>query len=47
MTAVMVVNGLGSIVLGRIFVKWGIEAAMITHFAADIVVHVAGPSLYA
>ena len=47
MVAVVFVNGVGGIVLGRVYAKWGIEAAMITHFAADLVVHVAGPSLFA
>ncbi len=45
-TAVMIVNGIVAVVLGRLYVKWGIEAAMIGHFAGDLVVHVAGPHLF-
>ena len=46
MTAVMFVNGAIAIVLGLVYVKWGIEAAMIAHFGGDIVVHVIGPPLF-
>ena len=46
-TAVMLVNGLIAIVLGRIYMNWGIEAAILAHFAGDIVVHVAGPHFFA
>lgn len=45
--AVMFVNGVIAIVLGRVYVKWGIEAAMLSHFAGDVAVHVAGPYLFA
>ena len=45
--AVMFVNGIAAIVLGLVYVKWGIEAAMLSHFAADITVHVIGPYLFA
>jgi len=45
-TSVMIVNGLIAIVLGRVFVKWGIEAAIVAHFAGDIVVHVIGPHIF-
>jgi hypothetical protein len=46
-TAVMIVNGLIAIVLGLLYVKWGIEAAMLAHFAGDIVVHIIGPHFFA
>jgi len=46
-TAVMIVNGLIAIVLGRIYVKWGIEAAILGHFAGDVVVHIIGPHFFA
>ena len=45
--AVMVVNGLIAIVLGRLYVLWGIEAAMVAHFAGDVVVHILGPHFFA
>ena len=44
--AVMLVNGAISIVLGLVYVKWGIESAMIAHFAGDVVVHIAGPQFF-
>lgn len=46
LAAVMSINGAIAIVLGLVYVKWGIEAAMITHFAGDITVHVAGPYFF-
>ena len=46
-TASMAVNAFAAIVLGLVYVKWGIEAAMITHFAADIVVHLIGSRIFA
>lgn len=46
-TAVMIVNGLIAIVLGLLYVKWGIEAAMLAHFAGDVVVHIIGPHVFA
>jgi membrane protease YdiL (CAAX protease family) len=47
MTAVMIVNGLIAIVLGLLYVKWGIEAAILGHFAGDVVVHILGPHFFA
>lgn len=46
-TAVMVVNGLIAIVLGVVYEKWGIEAAILTHFAGDVMVHILGPRFFA
>jgi hypothetical protein len=44
---VMIVNAIPAVALGLVYTKWGIEAAMLSHFAADVLVHVAGPYLYA
>lgn len=46
-TASMMVNAFAAIMLGLVYVKWGIEAAMISHFAADLVVHLIGSRLFA
>jgi membrane protease YdiL (CAAX protease family) len=45
-TAVMIVNGAIAIVLGLVYVKWGIEAAMLSHFAGDVVLHIIGPHFF-
>lgn len=47
LAAVIVVNGLISIVLGRVYVAWGVEAAMLSHFAGDVIVHIVGPNFFA
>jgi hypothetical protein len=39
----IVVNGLMGVTFGWLYTKFGIEAAMLAHFCADIVVHVVGP----
>ena len=39
-TRAIVLNGLGGIAFGYLYWKRGLEAAMIAHFAADIVLHV-------
>ena len=44
--AVMAVNGAISVALGLVYVKWGIESAMIAHFAGDVIVHIAGPHFF-
>ena len=41
----VVVNGFASIVFGLLYWRRGLEAAMLAHFTADIVLHVAGPVL--
>ena len=46
MIAVMIVNGAIAIVIGLVYVKWGIESAMTSHFGGDIAVHVAGPYFF-
>lgn len=45
--AVMFVNGAIAVVLGLVYVKWGIKAAMLSHFGGDVAVHVAGPYFFA
>lgn len=44
--AVMLVNGSIAIAFGWIFVRWGIEAAILSHFAGDVVVHILGPRVF-
>jgi hypothetical protein len=36
----VVLNGLGGLVFGYLYVKRGLEAAMVSHFSADLVLHV-------
>jgi len=40
---VLVLNAIGGMVFGIVYVRRGIEAAMLAHFAADVVLHVIGP----
>lgn len=47
LVAVMLVNGAIAIFLGLVYWKWGIEAAIVAHFAADVTAHVIGPYLFA
>jgi membrane protease YdiL (CAAX protease family) len=42
----IVLNGIAGIVFGWLYWKKGLEAAIISHFSADIVLHVILPSLY-
>lgn len=44
--AVMLVNGVIAIAIGLVYVRWGIEAAILSHFAGDVTVHVIGPYLF-
>ncbi|HEV7237802.1 MAG TPA: CPBP family glutamic-type intramembrane protease [Thermoanaerobaculia bacterium] len=44
--AVMLVNGFIAIALAVIYRKWGIEAAIVAHFAGDVTAHVVGPYLF-
>ncbi|WP_404427491.1 CPBP family intramembrane metalloprotease [Ureibacillus chungkukjangi] len=39
----LLINGIGGIVFGALFVYIGIEFAMIAHFIADIIIHVVAP----
>lgn len=40
---VVLLNGIGGLTFGYLYLFQGIEAAMLAHFAADIVVHILGP----
>jgi len=42
----IVLNGIAGIVFGWLYWKKGLEAAIISHFSTDIVLHVILPSLY-
>jgi len=44
-TIVLVLNGIGGILLGKVYWHWGIEAAILCHFAGDIMVQGIGPIL--
>lgn len=44
-TRVLLLNGLGGMVFGWLYWKRGLEAAMISHFSADLVLHVFAPLL--
>ena len=39
-TRAILLNGIGGVVFGWLYWKRGLEAAMIAHFSADIVLHV-------
>jgi membrane protease YdiL (CAAX protease family) len=39
-TRAIVLNGVGGIGFGYLYMKHGLEAAMISHFSADIILHV-------
>jgi membrane protease YdiL (CAAX protease family) len=39
----IILNGIGGVIFGWLFWKKGLEAAMISHFSADIVLHVMVP----
>jgi len=41
----VVLNGLGGLVFGWLYWKQGFESAMLGHFSADLVIHVAAPLL--
>jgi len=40
---ILILNGIGGIVFGYLYWKKGLEAAMIAHFSADIILHVVFP----
>ena len=42
-TAIVVLNGIAGLICGWLYWKHGLEAAMIAHFSADIVLHVIAP----
>jgi membrane protease YdiL (CAAX protease family) len=41
--SVLVLNGLAGVALGRMYWRWGLEAAVVCHFAADLAVQGIGP----
>lgn len=43
----IVLNGIGGVVFGYLYWKRGLEAAMLAHFSADIVLHVLTPLILA
>jgi hypothetical protein len=43
-SSVLVLNGIGGLAFGYVFMRFGIESAILSHFAADVVLHVVGPS---
>ena len=45
--AVLLLNGVAGGFLGLVYWRWGIEAAIAAHFAADLVVQGVGPRLLA
>jgi membrane protease YdiL (CAAX protease family) len=45
-TAVLALNGLGGLLLGLVYWRWGIEAAILCHLAGDLVVQGLGPRLF-
>ncbi len=44
-TRAIVLNGVGGLVFGWLYWTFGLEAAMVSHFSADIVIHVIMPLL--
>lgn len=44
-TRAILLNGLGGVVFGWFYWTFGLEAAMLSHFSADIVLHVIAPLL--
>jgi membrane protease YdiL (CAAX protease family) len=42
--AALVLNGIAALVFGYLYWTKGLEAAMVAHFSADIVIHVLGPA---
>jgi Type II CAAX prenyl endopeptidase Rce1-like len=42
-TAILCTNGAASLLFGYLFWKRGLEAAILAHFSADVILHVIGP----
>lgn len=42
---IVLLNAVAGIAFGAVFWKWGLEHAMLAHFCADLVLHVAAPLL--
>ena len=45
--SVLALNGMAGVALGQVYWRWGLEAAMVFHFAADLAVQGIGPRLLA
>ena len=45
-TRALVLNGFAGLVFGLVYWRFGLEAAMVAHFSADIVLHVITPFVY-
>jgi hypothetical protein len=45
-TRAVVLNGVGGVIFGLLYWRYGLEAAMIAHFSADIVLHVITPLFF-
>ncbi len=45
-TRAIILNGIAGVVFGWLYWKKGLEAAIISHFSVDIILHVILPSLY-
>ncbi len=45
-SSVVVLNGIGGLVFGYLYSRFGIESAIVSHFAGDVVLHVLGPWLF-
>jgi len=43
--AVLFLNGIAALPFGYLYWSRGLEAAMLAHFSADLVLHVIGPTL--
>jgi len=43
--SVLALNGAAGVALGRVYWRWGLEAAMVCHFAADLSVQGIGPQV--
>ncbi|HAK44741.1 MAG TPA: hypothetical protein DCO79_02310 [Spirochaeta sp.] len=41
----LILNGIAGLIFGWVFWKYGLAAAMVSHFCADIVLHIIGPVL--
>ena len=44
--AVLLLNGMGGVLLGWIFWRWGLVYAIVCHFAGDVVIQSVGPRLF-
>lgn len=46
LAATITLNGIAGLLFGYLYWRRGIEAAMLAHFSADIVLHVVGPMFF-